>query len=53
MQGKISMKRLFETPFGFLYLRLALWWLDFNLLSGPDVYKKIATKTEYYVISFQ
>ena len=31
-----SLSRLFA----WLYLRFALWWLDLNLLSGPDVLQK-------------
>ena len=26
--------------FALLYLRFALWWLDLNLLSGPDALQK-------------
>ena len=28
--------------FALLYLRFALWWLDLNLLSGPDALEKVA-----------
>ena len=27
--------------FDLLYLRFALWWLDWNLLSNPDALKKV------------
>ena len=30
-----------------LYLRFALWWLDLNLLRGPDALKKVATKAAF------
>ena len=39
--------------FALLYLQFALWWLDLNLLSGPDALQKVAAETEYYVICFQ
>ena len=27
-----------------------LWWLDFNLLRGPDAWKKVATKAAFFLM---
>ena len=29
-----------KDQFALLHLRFALWWLDLNLLSGPDALQK-------------